>query len=90
MSDILEDNALLIKKRPLGISERHTVLFDVYGVFRIIPLECTLRHNANMISNHPSSWQYEDMVIYPYQFTRTKIAQGLYRFPPARVSAQLR
>ena len=79
MPNILKDNALRVKKCPLSIRERHTVLFDIHGVFRIIPLECTLRHNANMISNHPSSWQYEDMAIYPY-----------YRLPPARVSAQLR
>ena len=70
MSDILENDALWIKKCPLGIIERNTVLLDVHGVLRLISLECTLRHNADMISNLLALRQYENMA--ERQYIRTK------------------
>ena len=66
MPNILEDNALWIEECPLSIRERHTVLLDIHGVLRIIPLECTFSHNANMISNPSASLQYENIAIYTY------------------------
>ena len=66
MPNILEDNTLRVKECPLGIHERHTVLFDIHGVLRIIPFECTFSHNADMISNPPTSLQYENIAIYTY------------------------
>ena len=73
MSDILEDNALRVKECPLGIHERHTVLFDIHGVLRIIPFECTFSHNADMISNPSVSLQYENIAIYTYCHTYASV-----------------
>ena len=59
-------NALWASECPLGIRERHTMLFDIHGILRIIPFECTFSHNANMISNPSASLQYENIAIYTY------------------------
>ena len=52
---------------PAGIIERYAMLLDVHGVFRIIPLECTIHHNGDIISNDDAIRQYENIANLQYR-----------------------